>query len=55
MKKIDSDPSSRAIPSNCTKLASLSAPVRDLAELLAEIAARQLRTKQTKKNGVSDK
>jgi len=54
MQKIDSDPSSRAIPSNCTKSAALPAPVRDLAELLAEIAARQLRTTQTKKNGVSD-
>jgi hypothetical protein len=48
MKKINSDTVSNAIPINCTESA-LPGPVRDLAELLAEIAARQVRVKQPTK------
>ena len=55
MKKLDSDPVPNAIPINCTESA-LPAPVRDLAELLAEIAARNIRVKQpTKQAGVVEK
>lgn len=45
MKKIDPDSVSNAIPVNCTESA-LPGSVRDLAELLAEIAARQIRVKR---------
>lgn len=48
VKKLDSDPVSNAIPVNCTESA-LPVPVRDFAELLAEIAARKIRAKQPKK------
>lgn len=48
MKKIGPDTVSNAIPINCTESA-LPGPVRDLAELLAEIAARQIRVKQSTK------
>lgn len=55
MKKIDPDSVSNAIPVNCTESA-LPGPVRDLAELLAEIAARQIRVKRPKKEaGVVEK
>lgn len=55
MKKIDSDPVSNAIRINCAESA-LPGPVRDLAELLAEIAARKIRVKQpTKEVGVVKK
>jgi len=55
MKKLATDPVSNAIPINCTESA-LPAPVRDLAELLAEIAARKIRAKQpTKEKGVVEK
>lgn len=48
MKKIGPDTVSNAIRVNCTESA-LPGPVRDLAELLAEIAARQIRVKQPTK------